>query len=238
MPTPLLAPLESPGKCWLIAAAAPAEARAVAEGLTCVQRDQPFPRWQEASLSPRFSLVVTGVGKACAAAGVARVYDPRRHLGVLNVGVAGALPESGLGLLDVILATESVYADEGALTARGWVDIAAMGFPPDASGRMGAPASPGLVEALAALGGARGRIATVSTCSGTDTAAAEVRARTGARAEAMEGAAAGFTARGIGGSECLFAELRVISNTTGDRERQVWKLPDALARLREALSLL
>ena len=64
----------------------------------------------------------------------------------------------------------------------------------------------------------------------------EVARRTRAVAEAMEGAAVGFTARRLGlatGSAPAFAELRVISNTTGDRSRQVWDLPRALSRLEQ-----
>jgi futalosine hydrolase len=71
-------------------------------------------------------------------------------------------------------------------------------------------------------------IATVSTCSGTDAAATEIAHRTGAAAEAMEGAAVGLVAFR---HKVAFAEVRVISNTTGDRSRQVWALEESLAEL-------
>jgi nucleoside phosphorylase len=44
----------------------------------------------------------------------------------------------------------------------------------------------------------------------------------------MEGAAVALVAVR---HALAFAELRVISNTTGRRAGQVWKLPEALARL-------
>jgi futalosine hydrolase len=73
-------------------------------------------------------------------------------------------------------------------------------------------------------------IATVSTCSGTNALAREIVTRTGAEVEAMEGAAVGLVASRLGVG---FAEVRVISNTTGDRGSQQWDLPGALAALRE-----
>ena len=61
-----------------------------------------------------------------------------------------------------------------------------------------------------------------------DEAARQVVQRTGATAEGMEGAAVALVAVR---HALAFAELRVISNTTGRRAGQVWKLPEALARL-------
>ena len=84
-----------------------------------------------------------------------------------------------------------------------------------------------------------GPIATVATCSGTGTAAEEVVARTGAIAEAMEGAAVVHAARR---QRVPAIELRVVSNTTGDRDRQRWDLTGALSVLgdsvEQALSVL
>ena len=57
--------------------------------------------------------------------------------------------------------------------------------------------------------------------------------RTGAIAEGMEGAAIGHAlARCTGrGTKPEFLEIRVVSNTTGDRGRQVWDIKGALATL-------
>ena len=77
-----------------------------------------------------------------------------------------------------------------------------------------------------------GPIATVATCSGTDEAACQVEQRTGAVAEAMEGAAVVHAAYRLGVGAI---ELRTISNTTGNRQPQVWKLDDALAALGSAV---
>jgi futalosine hydrolase len=79
---------------------------------------------------------------------------------------------------------------------------------------------------------AMGPIATVATCSGTDAAALEVVRRTGAVAEAMEGAAVVHAARRL---NVPAIELRTISNTTGERGRQMWDLARGLAALRESV---
>ena len=57
-----------------------------------------------------------------------------------------------------------------------------------------------------------GPTATGAQCSGTEAAAREIVRRTGAVAEAMEGAAVVHAARRLGTAGI---ELRVISNTTG-----------------------
>ena len=75
---------------------------------------------------------------------------------------------------------------------------------------------------------ATGPVATVSTCSGTDSLAAAVQTRTGAVVEAMEGAAVALVARRL---DIPCGELRVVSNTTGDRPNQQWDIRGALDRL-------
>jgi futalosine hydrolase len=62
-----------------------------------------------------------------------------------------------------------------------------------------------------------------------------VRDRTGAVAEAMEGAAVALVAHRL---RIPMAEVRVVSNTTGSRPRQVWDLKGALARLSDLAAAL
>lgn len=229
-------------KRWLVAVAAVLEAQAVIEGIGGHRPDaEPSIDWRPRQITGRFDVVITGVSKANAAGGVAMAYDPAQHMGVLSIGVGGALPGSGLDLGDVVLASRSIFADEGAITPSGYEDIASMGFPPDqgiGEGAMSVAISPSLLEALEPVAEAIGTVACVSTCSGTDEAAREVVRRTDAIVEAMEGAAAGLAARRVGGAASLFGEMRIISNTTGDRDRQMWRLTEAIDRLREVCSLL
>lgn len=228
----------------LIITAAPAETRAVlaAAGLTGTT---PGSDWIVHRLSDRWSLVQSGVGKVNAALCAARFVNPAEHASVVSAGVCGSIPgPNPLNLLDLVLADRCLYADEGIDTGGAFIDMAAAGFgpggvPPAFEG-VGIDTDAALRKGLAgALAGAglcprAGPIATVSTCSGTDTLARAVAARTGALAEAMEGAAIAHALRRLHAGAITFAELRVVSNTTGDRARQTWDLAGALAALTAA----
>lgn len=222
----------------LLAVAAPAEARAALAGLSgpAELADQP---WRPHAVGTRFDLLVTGIGKTNAAAAVARALDHQRHAAVLSVGIAGALPAGPAGTMlelgRVVLASACVYADEGLLGPDGFVDCAAMGFPLGPFSGAAVPTDPALTDLLRPLADAVGPVATVSTCSGLDRSAAEVAARTGAIAEGMEGAAIAHVAARLG-LPCT--EVRVISNTTGDRPRQRWDAKGALRRLSEVIGRL
>lgn len=218
---------ENNRKSLLIAVAAPAEARVVRASIGLF--DSSVSAGWVLEKGRGLDLIETGVGKAQAAGGVARVFDPVRHAGVISLGIGGALPGSGLTVGRVVRATMSVFADEGSVMPDGFRTIESMGFPAGGSGE-GA-----WREELAALVDLEGIIATVSTCSGTDEAAAEVVRRTGGIVEAMEGAAVAAAANRLGAA---FAELRVVSNTTGDRDGQLWDLGLALEGLGAVVGLL
>lgn len=226
---------DKPG-VWLFAAAAPKEARAVMDGLG-IAGDIP-DEWALAGGGGRFEVVRTGVGKSNAAGAVARVLDPRKHRGVISVGIAGSLPGSGLSIGDSICGTGSVFADEGVGTDGGFISMRDLGFGPFPGGAMGADHDPALVNLLSGVCDAAGPVATVSWCSGSDGCAAGVVQRTGALAEAMEGAAVALAARRVAGgakSTILTGEVRVISNTTGERDAQRWDLDGALGELASVL---
>lgn len=189
----------------------------------------PAPYWTETSIAPGAHYVLTGVGKSSAAGGVGSVINRNRHTAVISLGLGGLLPGSGLEIGDVVAGSASVFADEGVQTPEGYQSLGALGFPPFADGDE-LKGDSRLLAQLTRLGMKSGRIATVSTCSGTDALAVEVARRTRAAVEAMEGAAVGLVAAT---HDVPFAEVRVISNTTGDRTRQEWDMPGSLARLGE-----
>lgn len=209
--------------------AAPRETRAVLDALG--SRLATPDEWGVVGVG-RIDILRTGVGKSNAAGALAAHLDPSLHRLVLNVGIAGALPGGGLSVLDAVAADSCVFADEGVRTPDRFLSLSDVGFPPAPGLRDGVPSQPGALRELGIGVATIGAIATVSTCSGTDDLAASVRARTGAIAEGMEGAACGLVAfrRGV-----RFAELRVISNHTGRREEQRWNLDGALVRLGEVL---
>lgn len=216
----------------LLVVAAPAEARAVAAGFG-LGRDWSGPAaawdWPVVPLAGGMDMLETGVGKVNAAAAAA-VRGPS-YGAVINLGVCGALPAADPPRIgDCVLASASVYADEGVQTEAGFQTVPEMGFALGPFAGVGVPCDGALLGALSPLAGRVAPVATVSTCSGTDALARAVALRTGAAAEAMEGAAVGHALARLAPST-RFAELRVVSNTTGDRARQRWDLGGALARL-------
>lgn len=217
----------------LVLVAAPKEFEAASRGLKCTQ-SAPVP-WVAAPCAGGFELALTGIGKANGAGAAARLLDPGRHTAVLSVGIAGALPGANLALRSAVAATACVYADEGIETPEGFRDCASMGFPLGVFPGSAVPVDAALLARLKAVSDAAGPVATVSTCSGTDERARGVVERTGAIAEAMEGAAIAQVAHRLG---VPAGELRIISNTTGDRARQKWELVGALSRLTDVLGLL
>ncbi|MHC4415102.1 MAG: futalosine hydrolase [Planctomycetota bacterium] len=191
------------------------------------------PAEAEAIGSPEpAQVVVSGIGRTNAAAATTEAIIRQGPFdAVLSAGVAGALPGSGLSVGQTVIATKCVYAEEGLITPEGFLDLTALGFSlGDFTGNV-VPVQSRLLSVLRSLFRA-GPIATVATCSGSDAAADEVVRRTGAVAEAMEGAAVVHAARRLG---VPGIEVRAISNTAGDRDRQVWRLPAALAALHEAV---
>lgn len=213
----------------LIVVAAPRECRSVLDALG--GRDMELPKLWDLVRLDHCDLVMSGVGKSNAAGATARVLDPVVHGRVWGVGIAGALPCSGLGLADVVIGTRSVFADEGIGSDTGFIPMNDAGFGAFPDGTMHADHD---ADAIVLPGARRGAIATVSWCSGSDGCARGVVDRTGAICEAMEGASVALAALRVSPS-IQTGEIRVISNTTGDRASQRWALDESLDRLREVL---
>ena len=178
-------------------------------------------------------VVAGGIGRTNAAVTTTTTIQANGPFDVvINAGVAGSLPDSGLSIGDVVVAHACVYAEEGVITPDGFQDMEAMGFSLGDFGGNTVPVDTALNDCVGAVG-ISGSIATVATCSGTDEQAALVADRTGCLCEAMEGAAVVHAAR-IAGLPAI--EIRVISNTTGNRESQKWDLDLALESLGTAVN--
>jgi len=223
----------------LLAIAAENEAKAILEA--CSQ-EEPLPGlpalWETTELAPGVGLLLTGVGKAnaCGATALALARAGSPPAGVISIGIGGTLDPDRAGIGQVVLASESVFADEGVASPSGFATMSEAGFPvvtPSLGESI--PATPVMLDRLGGLADHIGVIATVSSCSGTDGAARAIHARTGAIVEAMEGAGVGLACARLGAP---FAEIRVVSNTTGDRDRQTWDMGPALRRLGEIASMI
>jgi futalosine hydrolase len=205
-------------------------------------------------LSPNaaeIDVVAVGVGPARAAAGTMRELalaqaDGAPYRAVICAGIAGGFAgRAEIG--DVVVATASVAADLGAESgaesgagpsdgsgagsgggrpAGGFLTLEELGFGPSVLA-----ADPALVP----VGGARrGQILTVSTATGTRATADGLAERfPDALAEAMEGFGVATAANALG---IPFAEVRAISNLVGPRDKEAWRLADALAALTDTFT--
>ncbi|MCL6292967.1 futalosine hydrolase [Streptomyces griseus] len=179
-----------------------------------------------------FDVLAGGAGPAAAAAATAFALAagasaPVPYGLVVSAGIGGAFtPLTPLGSL--VVASDIVAADLGADTPDGFLPVTALGFGRD---RFAPP--PALVrEVAAAAGAAAGPVLTVSTVTGTaERAAGLLAAHPGALAEAMEGFGVAEAAARAG---VPVLELRAVSNAVGPRDRDAWRIGDALAALTDA----
>ncbi len=177
--------------------------------------------------------VQLGVGKVEATLALTRRLSGSLPEAVVNFGVAGAFPGSGLEVGDVCVVTEETLADEGVVTEAGFEDLVALGL----AQTVRWSADEAWVERVgAALPDApRVRGTTVSTVSGTDALAAAYAQRVAPAVESMEGAAMARVCAAFG---VPWVQVRSISNRVGDRARGGWDLRLAKARLHEAVRVL
>jgi futalosine hydrolase len=169
-----------------------------------------------------------GVGPIAAAvetAAVASHYDL-----VLSVGIAGGFP--GVDIGSVVVASSVVHADLGADSDNGFASMADLGWGP-----VRWELDPAVVSLVAGRTSARtGAVLTVSTVTGTaDHAAALAAAWPDAVAEGMEGVG---VYRAAARARVPFAEIRAISNPVGPRDRDAWRIGDALLALTAAINSL
>ncbi|MHC4729690.1 MAG: futalosine hydrolase [Planctomycetota bacterium] len=189
--------------------------------LVCVATELEGALLREAGVS----VVVTGIGPVNAAhALTAALADPTPRK-IVVCGVGGAYPGSGLAVLDVTCAETETYADLGAESPDGFLDMEALGFPVVNDHYNRLPLS---------LFPAEKRVpyVTTTTCTGTDATARKIVERTGGAVESMEGAAIVHVALKHG---LEVGELRAVSNLVGDRDRKAWKVRDAAAQAQQAL---
>jgi futalosine hydrolase len=177
---------------------------------------------------------VSGVGKTNAARAATLLIQDFSPCIVVNFGIGGAYPSSGLKLGDIAVASKEVYADEGVLLKGGFHTLELMDIPLVKMGRLRYfnefPVDPELAGTMmeAAMAGGfgvrKGIFATVSTCTGTRKRAEELSKRFGAICENMEGAAVAHN--------CLiqripFIEVRGISNIAKERDTSKWEIRPA-----------
>lgn len=194
------------------------------------------PREGETVIGKHPHTLALGVGKIAAAMSLTAALAEHRPDAVLLIGVGGAYPDRHLqpGLAsvrvhDVCVIGSEVIADDGVATPDGFLDLAQLRL--GDIGPMACDAE--LTSRIAAVLGCRIVAgATVSSGAGTDPLSLAYAQRSGAQVETMEGGAVAAVCRRFG---VRFAQLRAISNRTGDRKLGGWDLDGALARLSDAV---
>ncbi len=171
---------------------------------------------------------ISGIGKTNAAhtaSVLIRNYLPAM---IINFGIGGAYPSSGLNVGDIAIATKEVYADEGVDLKSGFHTLRKIGIPLLQTGRrryfnefpLDKSLSKSAFDAAHPLFSSRkGTFSTVSTCTGTTERARELSERFRAICENMEGAAIAHICRLY---EIPCVEIRSISNMVEERNTSKW----------------
>lgn len=199
----------------LIVTAVEAERKAIEDGL---------------KVPEHFHVIAGGAGPASAAAATAAALASASYKLVINAGIGGGFPgRAELG--DVVISTEIIQADLGSETAEGFRSVDELGF-----GNSRVIADPGAIRSIHSVLQEStdvtvhcGPIITVSTTTGTAQTAQELLRRVPeAYAESMEGYGVAAAASYL---NVPVLEIRAISNAVGPRDREAWRIPEALQAL-------
>ncbi|MFA9457521.1 futalosine hydrolase [Halalkalibacter sp. AB-rgal2] len=179
----------------------------------------------------RFHVKLAGVGPVEAAVATALELARGSYQYVLNMGIAGGFEErTPVG--SIVIASRQILADLGVQTDEGFQKVEALGF-----GQSTLVPDETYVDELTLFGSDSnismqvGEILTLSTVTGTAKRTIELKEQyPKAAAEAMEGFGVGLAASKVG---IPFMEVRAISNVIGPRDRDAWRIADALQALKE-----
>jgi futalosine hydrolase len=218
--------------------AVPFEGEGLFEKLTGADhRNYPLSMHRQTVCGQKIVHAVSGLGKVNAAHAATVIIKKHAPSLIINFGVGGAYPSSGLGIGDVAFATKEIYADEGVLAADGLKTLDLIGIPLFRAGRKKYfnefPVEKGSLRKIIGRMAAskryasakfkigRGPFATVSACTGTMKRAREIEKRFGVICENMEGAA---VAQICTIYQIPMIEVRGISNLVSDRDIDKWDL--------------
>lgn len=181
----------------------------------------------------RLEWLVTGVGLTATSFALGRKLAlDGPYTEVLNAGIAGAFPGSGLLIGDVVEIREETFADLGAEDAQGkLLSLAELGLmQPDSYPYINGFLVNNPKKGLDGLKTVRG--ISVNKTSGYAPSIEAIKARFEPEVESMEGAAFFYA--------CLlsrqnFAAVRSISNYVEPRNRENWNIPLAIKNLNDHL---
>lgn len=222
--------------CLWVVAALKAEMKTVRKSLEAEfqGREAGFPHYLAKSEKAKIRLGITGVGVTSAALALGAFFTLDRPDMALMVGSAGALPESGLAVGDLITAETEILSELGVARSAGIGDAAPLKLP-DMPQEIAfdPPLTRRLAEASASVAPARcGKVLTVVGVSARPEQALDRARHFHAVAENMEGYALALAGKRFG---IPAAEVRGISNAAGDRDRNLWDFRTAVDRAQLAV---
>lgn len=185
---------------------------------------------------PGFKVEIAGVGPVAAAVHTTLALAKNKYACVISAGIGGGFPPHA-ELEHIVIANAIILADLGAESPDGFIPIEKLGFG-NATVLPNMEVSRQLVTSLSEVGlpVVHAPILTRSTVTGTKESADQLmQQHPEAAAEAMEGfgVAAAAVACGI-----PVIELRTISNMVGPRDRDSWRMKEALNQLTNASAIL
>ena len=171
---------------------------------------------------------LTGVGVPIALAQTLTVAGRLRPARLLNIGIAGAYPNSGLEIGDIVLGISDSYGDVG------FEQPEAPGFRHIRESPWGEPYRQPypLTVFPEFVGAATGRGCTVNTCTGTEVTGLLRERLFDAAFETMEGAAVAQAGQLLGIPVC---EIRAVSNIASRRDMRPGNIRLALENLHQYL---
>ena len=211
----------------LLVAATAAEIGPVTAGLRRMGDVEPLTTY--ISNGHEVDVLVAGVGMVATATQCSLVLSRARYDVALNLGVCGSFDRS-LPLGAVVHVVTDHFSELGAEDGDAFLSIHQLGLidenePPFVNGRLVNPAPPASAT-LAGLQAVNG--ITVNTVHGSEQSIARVTERFAPQVESMEGAAFMYACLVLGQP---FAQIRAVSNLVERRNRDAWKLSEAIANL-------
>jgi futalosine hydrolase len=176
-------------------------------------------------------ILITGVGVTSSLYRISRALASEKYDLAIQAGVAGSFHE-GLRPGEVVAVTSDVFADEGIWETGIFTPLAASSLAtPDSyplqNGRLVNLNMPELSGDIKKV-----RAVTVSMISDDKIQKARLQDIFSADIESMEGASLHFAALM---EKTAFLQLRAVSNFVGDRNKENWRLAEAISNLNEVL---
>ncbi len=176
-----------------------------------------------------------GIAKVNTAAGLAILIDKLKPSKVILFGIAGAYPNSGLEITELVVASSEMHIDCGLKTNTGWQDMKSLGFSLLTKGQNYYnlfPTNSKLNKEFLELGIKAASFATSETVTASHSDALRIEQNLNVAVESMEGAAAAQVCLAL---DTPFAEIRAISNVVGERDKSKWQIEKAVLKLNKKI---